>query len=92
MEHDVGENSRLDVLQSTHRNHLYYTGKNAKGGHSAQGSVWKAVGRLGDESSILYLSGYLLNINFLLGLYFAASQNVEICELSMMSHENLKMT
>ena len=64
MEHDVGEIARPDVLQPTHRNHLFHAGKNVKGGHSAKESVRKEVGRLGEESSILYLSGYLLKINF----------------------------
>ena len=34
------------------------------------------MGRLGKKSSILYLSGYLLKVNFMLDLYFA-SQNAE---------------
>ena len=42
---------------------------------------------MGEESSILYLSGYLLKIDFTLDLYFA-SQNAEIYEL-LMSHDNL---
>jgi hypothetical protein len=44
------------------------------------------VGGLGEESSILYLSRYLLKINFTLDLYFA-SQNAEIYGL-LMSHDN----
>ena len=41
--------------------------------------VRKEVGRLGEESSILFLSGYLLKINFTLDLFFI-SKNAEIYE------------
>ena len=44
------------------------------------------MGRLGKESSILYLSRYLLKINFTLDLYFAC-QNAEVYE-PLMSHDN----
>ena len=80
MEHDVREIARCDVLQCIqHLSFHYGTVKNVKGGHSAQKTVRKEVGRLGEESSILFLSGYLLKINFTLNLYFA-SENAEIYE------------
>ena len=70
MEHDVGEIARRDILQPTqHLTLPFHIGKNVKGGHSAKESVWKEVGRLGEESSILHLSRYLLK--FTLDLYFA---------------------
>ena len=60
MEHDVGEIARRDILQPTqHLTLPFHIGKNVKGGHSAKESVWKEVGRLGEESSILHLCRYL---------------------------------
>ena len=64
MEHDVGEIACRDIFQHMHHlDLLYVTVKNVEGGCSAKESVWKKVGRLGKESSILYLSRYLLKIN-----------------------------
>ena len=79
MEHVVGEIARRDVLRRTqHLSRYFLIDKNVKGGHSAKEPVRKGVGRLGEESSVLRLSWYLLKINFTvtLDLYFA-SQNAE---------------
>ena len=73
MEHDVGEIACCDILQRTQYLRLYnVTDKNVKGGRSAKKSVRQEVGRLGEESSILYLSRYLLKINFTTDLHLLA--------------------
>ena len=43
------------------------------------------MGQLGEESSILYLSGYLLKINFTLDFYLAGQNTVNYEPLSVMT-------
>jgi hypothetical protein len=43
VEHDAGEISRRDILQPSHLNYIFDTGKNIKGGHALRkqfGKTW----------------------------------------------------